>query len=142
VDLVRLWKLRKIPLVFSRSLYMSAYTGPTDIRVEEGRIHIDGYPNAERLAAMPGPIGKRIADLRLHQSDLIFCENAVTELAKIENASGVLARALWIAALVKFFSCFGSNKASAPLSPRRKSTRISKERWMSMRISRLSETSM
>jgi hypothetical protein len=95
------------------------YTGPTGSRMENGLLHIDGYPTAERLAEMPAPLGKRIADLRLHQSDLVFCEEAMQELAKVVPAVGTVARALLIAVLTKFFSCFGRNEASEPLQPGR-----------------------
>src|SRR5689334_17604460 len=96
---------------------MSEYTGPTGIKLIEGRLHIEGYPTARKLVKVPETLGKRIADLRLHQSDLEFCEQAMQEFGRLRNIAPFVSRATWIAILVKYFSCFGANHASAPLAP-------------------------
>lgn len=98
---------------------MSTYTGPTGIHKEGSAIHIDGYPDAELIVKMPPPLGMQIARLRQHQSDLTFCEQAMQELGSLRKQRPLAAEAIWIAALVKFFSCFGDNKAVKPLSPSR-----------------------
>ncbi len=74
-----------------------------------GNLHIEGYPDASVLVEIPSPLGRRLADLRMHQVDLAFCERAMQSLAnETLDPPSVAAEALWIAAITKFFSCFGS----------------------------------
>lgn len=87
-----------------------------DIRTIDGRIHIDGYPEAAALVKFPPPLGKRLADLRLHEHDLAIAEQAMQHYGALRDVSPEAAEAIWTAALVKFYSCFGRNSVSRPLS--------------------------
>jgi hypothetical protein len=65
------------------------------------------WHNALEAVQLAGPKAKRIADLSLHQYDMGFCERLLTEHAsKFGGDNDDLSRALWIAVLTKFVSCF------------------------------------
>jgi len=91
------------------------YTGPTDLTYHDGKLHIEGYPDARRVVKLATPAAKRLAALRLHQVDLGLCEKLMQFLCNIDQAD--LSEALWTAILTKFFSCFGDSKARAALHP-------------------------
>ncbi len=94
---------------------MRTYTGPTDISLIDGRMHVEGYPDAERVGALETPMARRLADLRLHESALMFSEQAMQEFGLM--AERPLAReAILVGVVAKYFSCFGDNKAAASLS--------------------------
>ena len=95
------------------------YTGPTGLTFTDSAIHIEGYPDAERVGLLQTKLAKRLADLRTHQSALTFCEQVVQELPKILEQSPTIARASAIGLVATYFSCFGDNQASAPLSYKR-----------------------
>jgi hypothetical protein len=97
------------------------YTGPTGFTLRDGVMHIEGYPDAEVVSKLSTKIGKRIADLRLHQSDLRFCERILQiygNMILVGSPSDV-AHALWIAILVKFYSCFGASEARMSLNAKK-----------------------
>jgi len=95
--------------------------GKLDITVTEGSLHIEGYPTARRFVKLPAePFGQKIGDLRLHQSDLIFCEQAMqlfglhlqTSVENQSNENNLMNRTIfWIAILTKFLGCFKKSKA-------------------------------
>lgn len=93
--------------------------GPTDIKITHGNIHIDGYPNAQRIVKMPKePFGKQLADLRLHQSDLIFCEQAIQKYRSfIKTPENTLDIDVYLTAiLAKYFICFKKSKGRESLN--------------------------
>jgi hypothetical protein len=98
------------------------YTGPTGFRIQAEELHVEGYPDAERLVKLSTTIGKRLADMRLHQSDLEFCERVLQIMGNAiptAEPSNDLSRALWICALTKFYSCFGNSGSRAELNPKK-----------------------
>lgn len=96
------------------------YTGPTSARLLDDRtLHIEGYPDAVRVAKLRTPAGERLAALRLHQADLGFCERVAQILASaLTTPPNDLSDALWICVLTKFYSCFGASKARFHLNPK------------------------
>ncbi|MDA1090283.1 MAG: hypothetical protein O3A85_08235 [Proteobacteria bacterium] len=98
------------------------------MRKTESGIHVDGYPTADRVVRMVGKQALKLAALRLHESDLKFCHDAMQQLGLIDkllptganNKSDMnahtLRTALWTSILVKYFSCFGSGKRSLRLN--------------------------
>lgn len=95
----------------------SAYTGPTGFSLDQGRIHIEGYPDARKVVEWYSQIGHSLACLRLHQSSLKFCEDAMQEFGTIKDTRPLAAEAALIGIVARYFSCFGRNEASAPLRP-------------------------
>jgi hypothetical protein len=78
----------------------------------------DGTDRNDALqhAQVVGPTAKRIADLSLHQFDMGFCERLLKEHGpKFVGDYDDLSRALWIAVLTKFVSCFRSSLARSLL---------------------------
>ena len=98
-------------------------TGPTGIIQTDNGLKVLGYPNAKHLKVVDSPLGRRLSQLRLHLSDLIMCESWIQDLgqhrrSKPEIPPDQTELAIFIAALVKFFGCFGDSKARFSLQPR------------------------
>jgi hypothetical protein len=92
-----------------------------DITVTEGNLHIDGYPAARRFVKLSAhPFGQKIADLRLHQSDLMFCAQAMQQYGlhlkqpmpnDCQQPSNLMDIKIYeIAILTKFIGCFKKSK--------------------------------
>lgn len=94
----------------------SACMGPTGFSFDQGRLHVDGYPDARKLVEWPSEIGHRLAGLRLHQSALKFCEDAMQEFGIIKESHPLAAEAALIGIVSRYFSCFGRNEACARLN--------------------------
>jgi hypothetical protein len=97
--------------------------GPTGIKAEFGRIHIEGYPTAKRVCKIVSHKAKRLAHFRLHESDLQFCSDTMQilgGLGKPDSQDSIehvkLREALLIAIISKFCGCFGNSKARASLN--------------------------
>jgi len=96
------------------------YTGPTGFTFRPDSFHIEGYPNADRVVKLTTPVGKRLADMRLHDSDLGFCERTMQIYGStLRVEAGDLSRALWITVLTKFYSCFGTSASRASLDAKK-----------------------
>lgn len=96
--------------------------GKLDLTITDGNLHIEGYPTARRFVKLPAaPFGRQIGDLRLHQSDLMFCEQAMqifglhltqTLLESQQTPDSFMNRTIyWIAILTKFMGCFKKSKS-------------------------------
>jgi hypothetical protein len=86
------------------------------------KIEILGYPTAAKLVRVPEEIGKRLADLLLHGSDLRTACAFLDEFDRLcpdeaEAAPTIVCRALWHAALNAMMKCFGSSNARQRLNP-------------------------
>jgi hypothetical protein len=67
-----------------------------------------------RQAQLAGHKAKRVADLSLHQYDMGFCERLLQEHGpKLVGDYDDLSRALWLAVLTKFVSCFRNSGQGA-----------------------------
>jgi hypothetical protein len=55
----------------------SPYTGPTGFTFRPDSLRIEGYPDADRVVKLTSATGKRLADMRLYDSDLGFCEQVM-----------------------------------------------------------------
>ena len=91
---------------------------PIGISIREGKLHVEGYPTAKRVCKIPKPLAESLAALRLHEADLNDCHNRMQQLGGLgkpnENESFdqfKLREAIFIAILVKFYSCFTSAKS-------------------------------
>ncbi|MGY2992885.1 hypothetical protein [Mesorhizobium sp. URHB0026] len=96
----------------------SSFSDPK-VRVVDGGLHIDGYPDAAYLVLLKSKKAKRLVRLRAHQSALIFCERAMQELGAIPEDRSIAREAVLVGVAVKFFSCFGQNAVVGPLSANR-----------------------
>lgn len=91
---------------------------PTGISKQGSNLHVDGYPNAERTAAVDWPEARELEDLRLHQMDLRQVQQWLTSLpAFIQSQDGLNAYAYWLTAVVRYAVCFGSG-ARQKLDPK------------------------
>lgn len=87
------------------------------VTVNEGHLHIEGYPDAVALKRIDTPIARQLASIALNQSDLIFCRDALKEITRLNRAENQLTvEGLWIAAIARYFKCFGGNKSRSRLS--------------------------
>jgi hypothetical protein len=93
---------------------------PLGISRRGGRLHIEGYPDAVALKRIDDPIARQLQATVLHCSDLRFCNEALAALSAIDRKSHSLtAEALWVAAIARYFKCFGGNKSRAQLSAKK-----------------------
>lgn len=81
--------------------------------------HIDGYPNAVKVLALPGPVAKRVADFALHQADLRFAHDCLEEINRVPEEPRTLRQALWRSAVVHFLKCYGDSGARSQLSEKK-----------------------
>ncbi|KHJ74171.1 hypothetical protein [Rhodococcus sp. Chr-9] len=76
------------------------------VRFEAGRLYLDGYPDAVKLAAVIGPHAKQLADLADHRRDLEFAHAAAVRLRDAPNDPDIVREALWRSAIVTYRKCF------------------------------------
>ncbi len=78
------------------------------IHRNENGLYIEGYPTAEKVVHVEFEQALELADLRAHQSDLKFAQEAVAFLIDRDRdtTNDVLARSAFIAAMVKYVGCF------------------------------------
>lgn len=70
------------------------------------------WHDALQQVKVAGHTAKRVADLGLHRSDMDFCARILREYGpRLVGEYDDLSRALWIAVLTKFISCFRSSEA-------------------------------
>jgi hypothetical protein len=79
-------------------------------------LHVEGYPDAVALKCIDDPVARQLKATVLHCSDLHFCCEALTALLALNRqAQPLVAEALWVAAIARYFKCFGSNKSRTQL---------------------------
>lgn len=82
----------------------------------DGRLHVEGFPDAVKLIRLDDAKARRISDLFLHKHDLEFADQCLEEINKIPSDSPILREALWRCAIVHFAKCFGNSAARFQLS--------------------------
>lgn len=82
----------------------------------DGKLHIEGFPDAVKLIKLDGPKAQRIADLLLHRHDLEFAGACLDGINLVTAAPEFLREALWRSAIVHFAKCFGNSAARFQLS--------------------------
>jgi hypothetical protein len=87
-----------------------------EISQKESGLHIEGFPDAEKVICIGGPQAKRLSDLALHKADLDFAEKCLDEINQIPIESNIIREALWRSAIVHFLKCFGDSAARFHLS--------------------------
>lgn len=93
---------------------------PLRFTVTDGQFHIEDYPDAVALKRIETPIARQLQAVTLHQFDLTFCRDALAELAGLNRAKNVtVVEGLWVAAIARYFKCFGDNKSRSQLSARK-----------------------
>lgn len=89
-----------------------------NIDQNEGRIEINGIPDATQIVKLPLEMSEDIADLRLHNTDL---EIALRSLEGINKAidAGIpeITDSLWRSAIIHFIKCFSGQKSRRKLDP-------------------------
>lgn len=90
-----------------------------DISQRDSQLHIEGYPDAVALKRIDTPVARQLQATTLHLSDLLFCEAALKELNQLVSRHGVTPEALWVAAIARYFKCFGNSGARAQLSAKK-----------------------
>jgi hypothetical protein len=90
---------------------------PLHFTVTNGQFHIDDYPDAVALKRIDTPIARQLQAVTLHQFDLTFCRDALAEIARLNRSENVtVIEGLWVAAIARYFKCFGGNKSRSQLS--------------------------
>lgn len=80
---------------------------------EGGQFDVQGYPDARKVIEITSPVGKQLADLMGHRSDLQF---ALASLEAINETPVDLVReALWRSAIIHFTKCFKRSGGRAKL---------------------------
>lgn len=93
---------------------------PLHFTVTDGRFHIEDYPDAVALKRIDIPVARQLQAVTLHQFDLSFCRDALVEIARLNRAENVLTvEGLWVAAVARYFKCFGGNKSRSQLSAKK-----------------------
>lgn len=80
--------------------------------VEGEGFRLTDFPNAEKLIALKGALAQELADIALHQADLLEAEECL-DLSVAAESSSPTQRALWKMAIITFAKCFGRNEARA-----------------------------
>jgi hypothetical protein len=87
-----------------------------EISLRESGMHIEGFPDAEKVIRIEGPRAKRLSDLALHKADLDFAENCLDAISLAAEEPHVIREALWRSSIVHFLKCFGNAEARFQLS--------------------------
>lgn len=77
----------------------------------DGTLHLAGFPDAVKLIKVEGAKARRLADLALHRSDLKFASDCLDALETLSTEQSIAREAVWRAAIVFFFKCFGESKS-------------------------------
>ncbi|MBX9961833.1 MAG: hypothetical protein K2Y35_02170 [Burkholderiales bacterium] len=82
------------------------------------KLDIEGYPNAVAVKRIDDPIARQLQGIALHHFDLSYCRAALAELTHLDRSiQPLLAEALWVSTIARYFKCFGRNKSRTQLSP-------------------------
>jgi len=93
---------------------------PLHFTVTDGRFHIEDYRDAVALKRIDTPVARQLQAVTLHQFDLSFCRDALVAIARLNRAENVLTvEGLWVAAIARYFKCFGGNKSRSQLSAKK-----------------------
>ena len=99
---------------------MTKPIGPRGVTVRGRKIIIEGYENAVGIKCLTHQEARQLRSYSLHQSDLNFCRHALDELRKLDRSEKsehtVLATALWVTIIARYFKCFGRNPARISLN--------------------------
>jgi hypothetical protein len=74
-------------------------------RLEDGQIKLDGYPEGASVRGIGGPKAQELCRVALFRSDLVKTGEWLG-LADVEGQESPFQEALYVAALIKFCSCF------------------------------------
>lgn len=84
------------------------------------KLHIEGYPDAVALKQIDDVIARQLRAIALHRFDLNFCRESLADLTRLDRgAQPLLAEALWVSSIARYFKCFGKNKARTQLTPKK-----------------------
>lgn len=73
----------------------------------DGRLHIEGFPDAVAVVALHGPKARRVADLALHKTDLEFANGCLDSINHVPEEPYTIQEALWRSAITHYMKCFG-----------------------------------
>ncbi|GKT22392.1 hypothetical protein [Acidovorax sp. SUPP3334] len=74
-------------------------------------IELNGIPNAVSLVSVGGSKAKMLADLILHQSDLVRANQYLEDINVLLDGPDTAREGLYVAALTRCFKCFGKNES-------------------------------
>ncbi|MGB1561947.1 MAG: hypothetical protein ACPHN2_10635 [Sinimarinibacterium flocculans] len=89
-----------------------------DVTVNGTQIHVENYPDAERVVRISGDAVQRLCDLGLHRDDLAFARECLDALTRLDTQAAdveVIRSALYRSAIVHLFKCFGKNASRSSL---------------------------
>lgn len=89
-----------------------------ELEHKDGRLEVTGIPDANKLVKLPREHSKGIADLRLHQSDLVIALDSLEGINKaIVAGIPEIAESLWRSSIIHFIKCFSGQKSRDKLDP-------------------------
>ena len=89
---------------------------PLRYKFADGQFQIQDYPDAVALKRIDTPIAQQLKAVTLHQIDLMFCRDALAEIARLNRTEHeTVVEALWVASIARYFKCFGGNKSRSQL---------------------------
>jgi hypothetical protein len=93
---------------------------PLTVTKQGDKFHVEGYPDAIAVKRIDDPIARQLQATSLHHVDLSFCRAALAQIADLDRAAQpLLAEALWVSSIARYFKCFGQNKAPTQLPERK-----------------------
>lgn len=89
-----------------------------NIEFKDGRLEVNGLPDAKILVKLPRELSQGIADLRLHHTDLEIALNSIEGINKAIHA-GIpdIVESLWRSGIIHFIKCFSGQKSRDKLDP-------------------------
>jgi hypothetical protein len=77
----------------------------------EGKLHVDGFPDAVKVVKLHSKHARRLAHIGQHQYDLRFATECLDAIAQGPSEPSVQQDALWKSAIIYYAKCFGYSKA-------------------------------
>jgi len=85
------------------------------IKLVDGALHIEGFPDAVKAIQLSSAKAKRLADLALHRSDLSFALQSL-EALNSGTVSDHVRESLWRSAIVHLYKCFQDSASRSSLA--------------------------
>lgn len=86
---------------------MMAPMDDIQITMKDGHFHIEGFPDAVKLARVEGEKAHKLKDLALHRNDLAFAKQCLKSINE-DATSHLIQEVFWQCAIVNFVKCFSN----------------------------------
>ncbi|WP_199515979.1 hypothetical protein [Nucisporomicrobium flavum] len=89
------------------------------ISMNSGRLHVEGFPDAVKLAVLSDREARRLAHLALHRQDLEFAHQCAITLRNSPDQPEVIKQSLLRSSVTTWAKCFGNSRSRFSLSLQR-----------------------